>query len=162
MKLRESWPVPRTRRASIVVFHLDMSVLEQDSTMMSQGSTSIDHGNRQPRLHIPSSPRITVDDHLDELDVDASIPSTPFEAFPPDTCSNVVDSPTDEHRAVVEDVDADEETKSDDSTCRICLGGRDEEPELGRLISPCLCAGSMRVSLEPISEMELTVSACTS
>jgi hypothetical protein len=28
--------------------------------------------------------------------------------------------------------------------CRICLGGIEDEPELGRLISPCLCTGSMR------------------
>ncbi|KAG0360808.1 hypothetical protein BC939DRAFT_470479 [Gamsiella multidivaricata] len=28
--------------------------------------------------------------------------------------------------------------------CRICLGGVDEEDTLGRLISPCLCKGSMK------------------
>ncbi|KAF9901793.1 hypothetical protein BX616_002145 [Lobosporangium transversale] len=28
--------------------------------------------------------------------------------------------------------------------CRICLGGADEEDTLGRLISPCLCKGSMK------------------
>ncbi|GJJ76049.1 hypothetical protein EMPS_08408 [Entomortierella parvispora] len=28
--------------------------------------------------------------------------------------------------------------------CRICLGGADEEETLGRLISPCLCKGSMK------------------
>ncbi|CAK9782082.1 hypothetical protein CC85DRAFT_314202 [Cutaneotrichosporon oleaginosum] len=32
----------------------------------------------------------------------------------------------------------------DEQQCRICFGGREEEMELGRLISPCLCAGSMR------------------
>jgi hypothetical protein len=31
--------------------------------------------------------------------------------------------------------------------CRICLGGPDEE--LGRLIKPCLCKGSIKVRLEP-------------
>lgn len=34
----------------------------------------------------------------------------------------------------------------DDRQCRICLGGVEDEGEMGRLISPCLCAGSMRVS----------------
>ncbi|WVN87906.1 uncharacterized protein L203_103103 [Cryptococcus depauperatus CBS 7841] len=31
--------------------------------------------------------------------------------------------------------------------CRICLAGPEEEETLGRLISPCLCSGSMRVGL---------------
>lgn len=34
----------------------------------------------------------------------------------------------------------------DERQCRICFGGWEDEGELGRLISPCLCAGSMRVS----------------
>lgn len=36
-----------------------------------------------------------------------------------------------------------------DKQCRICLGGEEDEPELGRLISPCMCDGSMRVSDRP-------------
>lgn len=39
-----------------------------------------------------------------------------------------------------------EDDEPDDRQCRICFGGSEEEPSLGRLISPCLCAGSMRVS----------------
>jgi RING-variant domain len=31
--------------------------------------------------------------------------------------------------------------------CRICLGGPDEE--LGRLIKPCLCKGSIKVRSDP-------------
>jgi E3 ubiquitin-protein ligase DOA10 len=31
-------------------------------------------------------------------------------------------------------------------SCRICLGGVEDEVDLGKLISPCLCSGSMRVS----------------
>ena len=31
--------------------------------------------------------------------------------------------------------------------CRICLGGSDEE--LGRLIKPCLCKGSIKVRSDP-------------
>ena len=30
------------------------------------------------------------------------------------------------------------------ATCRICFGGVEDENELGRLISPCMCKGSMR------------------
>ncbi|KAF9963716.1 hypothetical protein BGZ65_000262 [Modicella reniformis] len=32
----------------------------------------------------------------------------------------------------------------DERQCRICLGGAEEEKALGRLISPCLCKGSMK------------------
>jgi hypothetical protein len=39
-----------------------------------------------------------------------------------------------------------EEIPSGGKTCRICFAGEEEEEDLGRLISPCLCSGSMRVS----------------
>jgi E3 ubiquitin-protein ligase DOA10 len=29
-------------------------------------------------------------------------------------------------------------------TCRICFGGVEDEPELGKLISPCKCKGTMK------------------
>ncbi|KAG9122456.1 hypothetical protein FRC07_001159, partial [Ceratobasidium sp. 392] len=32
----------------------------------------------------------------------------------------------------------------EEKQCRICFGGAEDEPELGRLISPCLCRGSIR------------------
>ncbi|KAG8698305.1 hypothetical protein FRC08_006006 [Ceratobasidium sp. 394] len=32
----------------------------------------------------------------------------------------------------------------EEKQCRICFGGAEEESELGRLISPCLCRGSIR------------------
>lgn len=35
----------------------------------------------------------------------------------------------------------------DERQCRICLGGPEEEEELGRLITPCLCRGTIRVRL---------------
>lgn len=50
------------------------------------------------------------------------------------------------------EVDIDERPKTkedgdgDDRQCRICFSGPEEEDSLGRLISPCLCTGSMRVS----------------
>ena len=39
-----------------------------------------------------------------------------------------------------------EKRDEDDRQCRICFSGMEEEETLGRLISPCLCSGSMRVS----------------
>lgn len=34
---------------------------------------------------------------------------------------------------------------TEEKQCRICLDGVDAEPELGRLIRPCLCRGSISV-----------------
>lgn len=34
----------------------------------------------------------------------------------------------------------------DERQCRICFSGVEDEPSMGRLISPCLCTGSVRVS----------------
>ncbi|KAJ9111336.1 hypothetical protein QFC20_002627 [Naganishia adeliensis] len=34
--------------------------------------------------------------------------------------------------------------EEDEPQCRICFGGPSDEPDCGRLISPCLCSGSMR------------------
>jgi hypothetical protein len=42
--------------------------------------------------------------------------------------------------------DSDEGAPEDERQCRICFSGREEEETLGRLISPCLCTGSVRVS----------------
>jgi len=39
-----------------------------------------------------------------------------------------------------------EDQPEDERQCRICFSGREEEETLGRLISPCLCTGSVRVS----------------
>ena len=44
------------------------------------------------------------------------------------------------------DADSDEGAPEDERQCRICFSGREEEETLGRLISPCLCTGSVRVS----------------
>ena len=44
------------------------------------------------------------------------------------------------------DADSDEGGPEDARQCRICFSGREEEETLGRLISPCLCTGSVRVS----------------
>ena len=34
--------------------------------------------------------------------------------------------------------------ESEESQCRICFGGVEDQADCGRLISPCLCSGSMR------------------
>lgn len=39
-------------------------------------------------------------------------------------------------------------TSTAEKQCRICFSGPEEEDALGRLISPCMCTGSMRVSTE--------------
>ncbi|KAI9012742.1 hypothetical protein BC832DRAFT_547898 [Gaertneriomyces semiglobifer] len=41
----------------------------------------------------------------------------------------------------------------DDRICRICFGGQEDEPELGRLLSPCKCNGTMKyVHVECLNE----------
>lgn len=46
-----------------------------------------------------------------------------------------------------DETDVDEPEPEDERQCRICFSGKEEEAALGRLISPCLCTGSVRVSL---------------
>jgi hypothetical protein len=53
--------------------------------------------------------------------------------------------------------DEQEREPEDERQCRICFSGREEEPALGRLISPCLCTGSVRVSIHLVLNVtELT------
>jgi E3 ubiquitin-protein ligase DOA10 len=42
--------------------------------------------------------------------------------------------------------DHDPPDEREQKQCRICLDGTNAESELGRLIRPCLCKGSIRVS----------------
>ena len=42
--------------------------------------------------------------------------------------------------------------------CRICLDGPEVEGELGRLIRPCLCRGSISVEHPPCSRMSRSLS----
>ena len=44
-----------------------------------------------------------------------------------------------------EEGDDEDVPAEDERQCRICFSGREEEETMGRLISPCLCTGSMRV-----------------
>lgn len=43
------------------------------------------------------------------------------------------------------DTNAQDSAAGEERQCRICLDGVDAEPELGRLIRPCLCRGSISV-----------------
>lgn len=50
-------------------------------------------------------------------------------------------------RTLVKELESDlDDQPEDERQCRICFSGREEEDSLGRLISPCLCTGSVRVS----------------
>ncbi|KAG0247497.1 hypothetical protein BG011_001388 [Mortierella polycephala] len=61
------------------------------------------------------------------LGLDAELPSTTGAASSAAATATATNDPSMEERQ-----------------CRICLGGADEEDTLGRLISPCLCKGSMK------------------
>ncbi|KAI3631044.1 hypothetical protein MIR68_010534 [Amoeboaphelidium protococcarum] len=50
-----------------------------------------------------------------------------------------------------------EQDDNDDKTCRICFGGSDDIPTLGRFLSPCKCKGSMKyVHLECLQQWRAT------
>ncbi|KAL1914372.1 uncharacterized protein VTP21DRAFT_8952 [Calcarisporiella thermophila] len=53
---------------------------------------------------------------------------------------------TNQNGESAEEIRGGENTRSgrDDRICRICLAGVEEEEELGRLFSPCLCNGTMK------------------
>lgn len=107
-------------------------------------------------------------DSEDELAVDESIPSTPLDvsdaksterervrAGPEIVRGDGVDvdsvSGDKEHDkqstpGEAGETPSEEQGEGEESQCRICFGGVEEEDTLGRLISPCLCTGSMRVS----------------
>jgi hypothetical protein len=91
----------------------------------------------------------------DEHDVDASIPSTPFEQgfehldgihSEDVSTTRPPESPVEHGIGSDHNPEQDEHEDEDDRQCRICFGGAEEEDVLGRLISPCLCTGSVRVS----------------
>lgn len=85
-----------------------------------------------------------VDDHDDDDDNDNSngVPNKIHESSsgedghlpPPPPSTTEREQPT----------PADAEEEEEEKQCRICLGGVEDEEELGRLISPCLCRGSIR------------------
>lgn len=129
----------------------------------------------EPRLadttNSATSARSTLhDDDDDELAVEASIPSSPTiesggglgEYNSAGTNDKVIGEPSSVTGArssvtgarhaeckVRSDIDMDGglgEGLADERQCRICFSGAEEEPSMGKLISPCLCSGSMRVS----------------
>lgn len=81
-----------------------------------------------------------------QLPVPTSHPGTP-------RAQSFVDGPSETGHSAVVNVEDTNESKGQleddgEKLCRICFMGVEEEEELGRLISPCLCSGSMRVSLQ--------------
>ncbi|OCF56128.1 hypothetical protein L486_06069 [Kwoniella mangroviensis CBS 10435] len=102
----------------------------------------------------------------DEQNVEDSLPSTPLEerststqcrackyATMPDEgellggTSKDTSDPTHHTHSQQEDhipFRGDTDERDNDKTCRICFSGPEEEDMLGRMISPCLCTGSMR------------------
>ncbi|KAL1405146.1 hypothetical protein Q8F55_008771 [Vanrija albida] len=60
----------------------------------------------------------------------------------PDPSDKSADASADAHAPAPAPTDTPD--TPDDRQCRICLGGPEDEDDLGRLISPCLCTGSMR------------------
>lgn len=46
---------------------------------------------------------------------------------------------------------------AEEKQCRICLDGPDAEYELGRLIRPCLCRGSISVSDQLFKDTKFSV-----
>jgi hypothetical protein len=114
-----------------------------------------------------------VDESLPSSPLDRTFGQDPFEAGPsrPTAYIPTVDTPVraNAKEEVLDDVkpeleefdvdkeetplremysDEDEQEPEDERQCRICFSGREEESTLGRLISPCLCTGSVRVSDE--------------
>ena len=127
-------------------------------------------GSPSPLFSTPASvyhrsPFVAEEPDPDELAVDHSIPSTPIDEDSPKPFTvdqerdagpsrrSVTPVPPDVKPQIAEEVEplreldeADGARERDDRVCRICFGGVEEEDVMGRLISPCLCAGSMRVS----------------
>ena len=93
------------------------------------------------------------DDDSDADTVEASLPSSPIAerrpSFSSDPTGKIAGYASDNQEGIVKDEEEAtplRELDPDEKQCRICFGGVDDEDSLGRLISPCLCSGSMRVS----------------
>ncbi|GBC01000.1 hypothetical protein RclHR1_04020026 [Rhizophagus clarus] len=53
-------------------------------------------------------------------------------------------------------IKSNDDNTSEDKMCRICFSGTEDESSLGRLISPCLCKGTMRyVHVECLNQWRL-------
>jgi hypothetical protein len=113
--------------------------------------------------HTTSARGSTLYDDDDELAVEASIPSSPTtrpgeglgeynSTRGKDVLEGGLSPAVGAHGAegeVKPDIDMDGnlgEGLADERQCRICFSGAEEGPTMGKLISPCLCSGSMRVS----------------
>lgn len=130
-----------------------MSGLCHRAEPLSADTTNFSTSARGSALH----------DDDDELAVEASIPSSPTtrsgeglgeydSTRDNDVREGGLSPAAGAHGAedeVKPDIDMDGglgEGLADERQCRICFSGAEEEPTMGKLISPCLCSGSMRVS----------------
>ena len=71
----------------------------------------------------------------------------PFSCPAPYILQNVLllDMSSDDKPSMAENVSHTDAESEPTRQCRICFDGEDSVPELGRLIRPCLCKGSMSV-----------------
>lgn len=158
---RRLFPGPNSSTCCIIRnlgFHIDFFPWKSHK-MDSEGIRSR-HGQAPPVPDTSYGWAMDGSESDDEHVVDSSIPSTPFEqdfdaegfhADGPLTAGPT--EPLSEQKVVSEDDAEEEHDTGDDRQCRICFGGADDEDVLGRLISPCLCTGSVRVSCCDASDL---------
>ncbi|CAE6471326.1 unnamed protein product [Rhizoctonia solani] len=97
----------------------------------------------------PSDPTVPEDYERVKAQPDNDPRRTPessrFSASPPPLATPESATPAQEPKPEPEpQPEPETEAKPEEKQCRICLAGAEEETELGRLISPCLCRGSIR------------------
>jgi RING-variant domain len=68
---------------------------------------------------------------------------SPQEQEPAEVAEDITTPSSAPQNATLPDISA-----TDERQCRICLAGSDEEEELGPLIRPCKCKGSIKVRAE--------------
>lgn len=86
----------------------------------------------------------------------------PFSCLAPRILQNILllDMSSDNEPSAADNashVDAEPETTKQ---CRICFDGEDSVPELGRLIRPCLCKGSMSVCRSTMTALIILLTMC--
>ncbi|WWC72865.1 uncharacterized protein I206_106829 [Kwoniella pini CBS 10737] len=118
---------------------LDMDIVDERNVEDSLPSTPIEGPSKNRKYAAFVSPD-NQDEHSEQDDIKYSTPEPiegerPHPEIPLDEDHND-DTHTEEHHIKDDD--------TSDKTCRICFSGPEEEVAMGRMISPCLCAGSMR------------------
>ena len=101
-----------------------------------------------PTILLP--PRRVIPDEEEEEDDSSSEVDPSRILLPPSPIPPEEDSENDSHPQ--RPLPTTEQSKGtfatpEEKQCRICFGGEEDEDDCGRLISPCVCTGSMRVSI---------------